>query len=62
ASDRRKLSRAARTVDALMVLNALAPHPKIDGNRVGKPDTLFGALFHMVRRIAEQSKQSSVLT
>lgn len=44
SGDQRKLSKAARIVDALMALKALAAHPKIDGARVGVTGYSFGGI------------------
>ena len=44
AGDQRQLSKAARIVDALMALKALAAHPKIDGDRVGVTGYSFGGI------------------
>ncbi len=44
SGDQRVLSKAARVVDALMALKALAAHPKIDGARVGVTGYSFGGI------------------
>ena len=42
--DQAQLSKAARVVDALMALKALAQHPKVDGNKIGITGYSFGGL------------------
>lgn len=42
--DQRKLSKAARIVDALMALKSLAIHPKVDSARVGISGYSFGGI------------------
>lgn len=44
SEDQRQLSKAARIVDAMMALKALAAHPKIDGDRVGVTGYSFGGI------------------
>ena len=44
SGDQAKLSRASRVVDALRALEALARHPRIDGNRIGISGTSFGGI------------------
>jgi dienelactone hydrolase len=56
SGDQRALSKAARVVDALMALKALAAHPKIDGARVGVTGYSFGGIVSIEtadRRTAE---------
>ena len=44
SGDQRALSKAARVVDALMALKALAAHPRIDGARIGVTGYSFGGI------------------
>lgn len=59
SGDQTKLSKAARVVDALMALKALAEHSKVDGDKVGITGYSFGGIVSI--ETADKRTVESVL-